>query len=364
MSSLSRVGFFSVLKAQRIEFFRDKGGLFLSFVFPIFFAVTLIVNNSLTGNFTLNFGVVDSHQNENSQLFVDVLTENLMINVRSKQLDPALKELNEGDLDAILVIPKGDFISGADEVELIVNPRFKEFISLIMDAVRAQLLDHGSERDQNNLQYQVTVPEDESRSEFTFTYPGILALALLQLALFGTAVPLLQAKERGTIKYLLLTPLTAFQLLSSQLIIRFIVALLQIALLLAVGMYLLDLTLIDWISVLGVACMGIVMLTSIGYAIAGVAPNLQSGMAIVLITNFTMAFMGNVFWAPSAENFSLYFSYLIPLTYLSDMFRQVVTGMPGLLPIWADAAVIIGISLVAIIFTVRTFKFDNQQGKS
>jgi hypothetical protein len=42
------------------------------------------------------------------------------------------------------------------------------------------------------------------------------------------------------------------------------------------------------------------------------------------------------------------------------MFRQVITGVQGLHPLWLDALVIVGFSLVAILFASKTFKFDNQ----
>jgi ABC-type multidrug transport system permease subunit len=73
-----------------------------------------------------------------------------------------------------------------------------------------------------------------------------------------------------------------------------------------------------------------------------------------------MAFLGNVFWDPAGSDITLYLSYLIPLTYLSDMFRQVITGVTGLLPLWLDALIILGFSAVAVMFTGKTFKFNNQ----
>jgi ABC-2 type transport system permease protein len=360
MKSFSCRNFKAILEVQRLEFFRDKGGLFLSIVFPVFFAISLIVTNNMERSFTLEFGVVNTHSNTQAQVFVDALTSNMGIEAKTVELDSAKKELQEGTLDAIVILPQGEFIKGEKEVELIVSPRYEEFVNLIFEAVRARILEKTGENPKANLQYNISPPDGEVRSEFLFTFPGILALALLQLAMFGTAAPIMQAKERGTLKYLLLTPLKISELLCAQLTIRLGAALIQVGILLAVGMNILDLGVGHWLAVIGVAILGAIMLISIGYAIAGIATNLQVGMAMVLLANFSMAFLGNVFWDPASSDFTLYLSYIIPLTYLSDMFRQVITGVQGLHPLWLDALVIVGFSLVAILFASKTFKFDNQ----
>jgi ABC-2 type transport system permease protein len=194
-------------------------------------------------------------------------------------------------------------------------------------------------------------------------FPGILAIALLQLGLFATATPLLRARDRGTLRHLGTTPVTRTEMIVAQLILRLIVGTAQLCLLLGLAVFVFDVRIAGSApSLLGTALLGTVMLVAIGYALAGVMPTVETGMKVVMLANFAMIFGGNVFWSLSdAPGPVRYVMYALPLTYLSDMFRQIVSGLSGVFPLWIDAAVVAGIALAAIAVASRTFRFDMER---
>jgi ABC-2 type transport system permease protein len=349
------------------EFRRDPGALFLNFAFPLLFVVGLVVSNQINPALKFKFGVVDTWHNAGTRDLVQVLTATPSIQARSIDTDAVNAAIRDGEIHAAIVIPHGDFRKGREPVELVVSQRYEELARIMLDAARARLVGPGTgpqgaapggTPQGGTMRFEVTTAEGSARTDSNFVFPGILAMALLQLGLFATAVPLLQGRDRGTLRYLMLIPIRIDELLAGQLLLRVLIAIGQLALLLAAGATIIELDSIDWAAVLAVSCLGIVMLVSIGYAIAGMAPNLQTGMSMVMVANFTMLFGGTVFWDPKSSEALYVISHFVPLSYLCDMFRQVITGMSGLWPIWVDALTVLAWSAIAMLVAVKTFRFD------
>jgi ABC-2 type transport system permease protein len=100
------------------------------------------------------------------------------------------------------------------------------------------------------------------------------------------------------------------------------------------------------------------MLISIGYAVAGIVNSLDTGMAVVMILNFAMMFGGNIFWDPENSLALKIFAHLMPVSYLADLFRQLISGTEGLWPLWVDIGAMLGWTALALVVALRTFRFD------
>ena len=351
----------AMLTIQVREFSRDFGGLFLTFAFPFMFVVSTFATNMMNPVVKFKFGIVDVSQNRQAQPFVDALTATPSVEVKSVTREKGSQEIKEGTLHALVVIPAGDFQNGQQALELVVSDRYRPIADVIMRATSARLT---AAKTDDRLRFNAVSPGDKVQSEITFVFPGLLAIALLQMGLFVTAVPMLQARDRGTYRYLSLTPLSIPEFLASQIMFRYVVAFAQIALLLIAGSFILKLSPMIWLAVFGVTCMGVLMMVSIGYLIAGSAQSLQVGMAMVMVAEFGMIFGGNVFWDTNTSDMLFYAAHVVPLAYLADMFRQVISGMPGLWPLWVDALAVLGWSAVALFFAVRNFRFDTPMAGS
>jgi len=353
--SVHRSGAF--LLAQTREFYREFGTLFLNIIFPLMFVSALIFSHYMSPSFKFEMGVVEMRQDRASQQFVQALSANPSVAIRSlPSRQAAMAAVEEGDLHAAFVVTDSRFEQNQGRVDLIVGPRYEDFSRLMLDAARERM--RSGSAAPALFDYKLTNPNMAEQSDFTFTFPGMLALALVQLGLFATAVPLLQARERGTLKYLSLTPLTRAELLVGQLGMRVTIAIVQIVLILAAGSMVVDLSTAQWAATLGASLLGVLLLVSIGYAIAGSAGSLQSGMAIILFANFSMLLGGNIFMDPSSSTVQYVIACIIPISYLADLFRQIITGQSGLWPLWVDVAAVLGWSAAAIGIAMRTFRFD------
>lgn len=336
------------------EFRRDFGGVFLTFAFPLVFIASLLATSLMNPAIKFKFGIVDNSRNPQAQVLVDALTATPSVEARSVTRAEGLAAIKDGSLHAMVAIPPGAAGPGTPPLDLVVTERYQPIADLILKATGARMAD----ADASGLRYAVTNPEGQADSEFNFVFPGILAMALLQMGLFVTAVPLLQARDRGTYRYLSLTPLSIGEFLVSQLAFRYLIATLQIGMLLGVGSFVLELSPAMWLAVLAAAALGILMMVSLGYLIAGTAPSLQVGMAMVMLAEFGMIMGGNVFWDTKTSDLLFYVAHLVPLSYLADLFRQIVTGAPGIWPIWVDVLAMLGWTALAFTLAVRNFSLD------
>jgi ABC-2 type transport system permease protein len=353
--SIARVR--ALVITQFNEFHRDFGTVFLSLIFPVMFVFGLIATNLANPTFEFKIGVVDERQERGAQEFVQTLAASPGMKIKSLSRDAMSAALKDGDVHAVFVIDDPDFSTDNGKVQILVGPRFEAFSRLLLEAVRDRM---GRQIDPQTrvFDYTVSNPDMEVRSDLSFTFPGLLALAMVQLGLFATAVPLLQAKDRGTLRYLSLTSLTMSELLAGQLTVRVAIAIVQVGLILLAGSTMLTISLSQWLAVFGISLLGILLLVSIGYAIAGMATSQQGGTATILFANFTMLLGGNVFMDPTGSTAQYVIACVIPISYLADLYRQAISGESGLWPVWLDVLVVLGAALVAMAIALRTFRFD------
>ena len=346
----------AVLRMQTREFLRDFGSVFLSFVFPLLFVMALVASNLVSPTMRFTFGVVDPHRNPGAAELMSAMTSP-GLTFRTVDEARGRAELQDGKLQALLFIPRASLHSGEGTIDALTDTQNEGVVRMALDAARARLLLADS-AGKAAYPVQLNTFSRPSDLKFAFIFPGMLALALVQLGMFATATPLLKARERGTLRYMLLTPLTVTELLIGQVGMRIGVALLQVALLLAVGALLVPLSVLQWLAVAGVSMLGVAMMVAIGYALAGLPRSLEAGMAMIMIANFVMMFGGNIFWDPQGSVALQVVAHLLPASYLADAYRQLIGGREGLWPLWLDIAVMAGWTALAVAFAVRTFSFD------
>lgn len=346
----------AVLRAQSLEFVRDFGSVFLSLVFPLLFVLALVGSNLVKPSFNFTFGVIDPHHNVDSR---ELLTALAGPGLTFRTVDEARgrADLHDGQLHALLFVPAAPLRTGEGTVQALTDASYQNMVSMALDAARARLLlaEAGTPA---GYPVQLQTLTRSTDMNFAFIFPGMLALALVQLGMFATATPLLKARERGTLRYLLLSPLTVLELLIGQVGMRVGLAMVQVGLLLAAGAVLIPLSLATWLTVAGVALLGVAMLVSVGYAVAGLPRSLESGLALIMILNFVMMFGGNIFWDPKGSVALEVVAHLLPASYLADALRQALSGREGLWPMWVNLTAMAAWTAAAVALATRTFSFD------
>lgn len=197
-----------------------------------------------------------------------------------------------------------------------------------------------------------------------FLVPGILAMSLMQLGLFGTAQPLVSLRERGVLRRLGATPLPRSTLLATQIAFRLTLGMTQTAILLGLGKVVFGVSMGDNLPLLAfVAFMGALMFVSLGFVIASISRTVDSAAGISQLINFPMMFLSGIFFPVSFVPSFLYpVVAALPLTYLSDALREVMIGAPPSNPLNVNLSgsllILTGWLFVFVVVSIRTFKWE------
>ena len=346
-----------LLEINLKEYCRDFGSVFFSFVFPLGFLVSMGVQDSCQQPFTVQVGMVLQAPTASAARLDELLRSDHIFETRRVSNEAGMKALRDGELKILLIFPAEELRAPSAKLQVIADSRTAALAQLAIESGLAQET-HPFEMP---FQYTLEVAQTRARTDLTFVFPGLLAMAMLQIGLFGTAAPLLRARDRGSLRHLSITPISPFTLISSQLIVRLGIAGLQVTLLIAAGGLWfkgIELSHTGWLALVLVALLGASMLIALGYAVAGWASSQDVGMAIIMIMNFLFIFGGNVFWDVSRAPKLRALMYALPLTYLADIFRQLITGVSGLFAPWTDVLVLLAWTVAAIAVALKTFRFD------
>ena len=149
---------------------------------------------------------------------------------------------------------------------------------------------------------------------------------------------------------------------AAQMTLRLATAAVQLTLVVGVGMLFFDLEVVgSWATLVAFGFLGAVMFIALGYALAGVVPSQGSGLAIVLLLNFAMLFLGQIFFDLSDIEWLNRVSMAFPVTYLADAFRHVVTGIESEYQLWLNSLVLCLWALGAGVLAIRSFRLEGGQ---
>lgn len=190
-----------------------------------------------------------------------------------------------------------------------------------------------------------------------YVVPALLAYGMVNLCLFGTASPLVNAKERGILKQYMLIPMPLSAMMSSHICVRLVVALIQGALLLAIAQCFA-------IRIEGNGALLIIVyafcattLIAFGYALAGLLKTATGAAVLFLFLNFYILAFGQIFTDMRHITFAKWLIYTTPVAFVSDSLRETMLNQSGALPLWLNLIILAGWLLLAYWIGIRRFKF-------
>ena len=353
--------------ASQKTFLRDRMALFWTLAFPVLFILLFGVIFSGSGQDPVPVGVVQpAGAGGAPDPVLAALNSIPALEVRAGTRAELMDHLGGGDLRVVVDAPPslaGDVAGGrAVEVEVIFDPTSAAARQIAVPVIGAALreLDGIIRRRPALITTRFTTVTADRLRTIDFLVPGILAMALMQLGLFGTAAPLVQLRERQVLRRLGATPLPRSALLLSQLLHRLTIALAQVVIIVAVGRLVFGVEIGDRIGLLACFCvLGALTFVSLGYLIAALSKTEESVFGITSVLNFPMMFLSGIFFPLEImPDWIRPVVQAIPLTYLVDALRQTMVGAPPVHALGLDALVL-GIWLaVAAVLSVRLFRWE------
>lgn len=338
----------SLYLAQARQFLRDRMTLLFVLLLPVGFAVFFGLVFSGGSALELSIGLVNEDVGVTGQAILDGLPQDgFTLRVDGREtLEGALRR---GEVHAVLILPAdtSDRLArgGSVPVKVLYDPANPTSAGVGLSLVRSLLTEAnlGLAGAPQLLQVQVTSVHVEHARAIDFYLPGMLGVALLWLGVFGTAQPVVAQREGKIFRRLQVTAITRATILTAEVSWRVTVGLLQAVIFLLVGFLGFRVGVDDWLPFMAAVLLGTLVFVSLGYALAGVGRSLEGTMAIGQMLNFPMMMLsGSIFSADMLPTFFRPVVSAMPLTYLSDLFRQTMVGAAAVHPMGLDFAVLGG----------------------
>lgn len=329
------------------QFLRDPFAAAFSFVFPLLFLVSMGLGQ--TGGKAPPLHIVIAAPSDPAWSGLPaVWSHEDALNVTEAAEPEAMAALTAGRVDAV-IRHHGDstdvaVVSGRTGIGVVVAEHMELALQHLANP---------------RMPYRIGVTEVPivRRSRFAFVAPGIMALALLQLGLYGTGNQILMARARGLLRRLACTPLSTRQILAAHIAVRLIVAVIQVVMLLAIAHWAFRFPLPASLLLLGIPLLlGATTLSLLGYFIGMTARSQYSGGLVLMLVNMFMIFFGQAIGDSRHEAVTSVLSYLNPLSYLADSFRQVLTGETGGLSFLQNQLILVLWALVFVWLTLWLYR--------
>lgn len=362
--------FAAVYAASAREFLRDKITVIVNLLFPALLAVFfgLLFSGSGGGPARLSVGAVLPQGGVVGEAFRSALSEaeaaGAVAVTYGVNPEEAARLVARGKLDLALVIgEEADARRLPIAVTAVYDPARQMFSGAAASFVRG--LVSGVERVLQGSQpmfvveERAAVPKRRLRMA-DFYVPSVLALSFLYLGLFGTALPLVDLRERKVLRRLGLTPLPRAVLLASQVAWRVTVAVGQAVVFVLIGVALFRVPVgHDWPGLAAFVLLGALTFVAMGYFMAAVSRSQESAAALLQLVNLPMTMLsGTMFPADALPPLFRNVVKVMPLTYLGDGIRQTMVGFAPLFPLWTDFAVLAGWLAVFAVGGALLFRWE------
>lgn len=345
--------------------FRDKVAIFFVFVFPLIF---LFVFGGIFGkesDVSFNVALINESQSQFAKEFVAQTKKDKVIKVDKeiKTLDQAKEKMNQGELDASIILPENFGEVGSEqypngEAKVLYdqsNVQAGQTLGSVMESIFKEI-NSGIVPTITPFTVKTESTATKGLTQFDFIFSGLLGFTILSLGIFGPTEVFPKLKQRGVLRRYHTTTLKVWQYFSGNVLSNVFVGLLSVAVMFIVALTVFDLTMRgDYFSLAFLIILGTIVLFGIGLAVGGWAKNANQAAPLAQIVSFPMMFLSGVFFPRFLMPEWLQgFSGYLPLTPLVDGARLIITEgqtlidiapQIGLLAVW-------GVIVYAIAFKV------------
>lgn len=276
-----------------------------------------------------------------------------------------LNDLKEGKIDAVIVFPKkfGDSLPLKVANVDIYNDPSATFTSGIVEGILKNILQEVNTSITKSPTL-LTVKNHNVRQKgldyIDFLLPGIIAMTLMNSALFGLGGMVVRYRERGILKRIRVTTQPLYQFLGAHIVSQVFFALLRSALLIIVAVYIFKAKMFaGMLPLLVVILLGSVCFITISLTIASFSKNREVADTMANIFSMPMMFLSGVFFP--VDNVPFWIKPLIkilPLKYLTDALRGIMVRGLNLASVEKELIYLGLITIGFFIISIKTFRWE------
>jgi len=277
------------------------------------------------------------------------------------------KDLKEGEIAATIdvrrqpagTVPQYKLVLHAASSEM---DKVQQLQNILKEVIQRQDPEIGR-RTQELASVDVQVSEVREFKTIDFILPGQLGFSLLAGSVFGTAFVFFNLRQTLVLKRFFVTPVRREIIVLSEGIARMIFQLITSVVIIGIGHYAFDYTLIHgfgtFAALLGLSMLGIMVFMGFGFIISGIAKSESTIPPLSNIITLPQFLLAGTFF--SVDNFPKWLqpiSRALPLTYLNDAMRRVAFDGVGLWDIKWDVLVLLGWGVLVYFVAGRVFKWE------
>ncbi len=205
------------------------------------------------------------------------------------------------------------------------------------------------------LEPRVRTWYNPERRSSDFLIPGLMVVIIMVVAVQQTAVSLVREREQGTDEQLAISPLRGWETMIGKLAPWTLLAFLELAAIVVVGVVFFHLPLRGSLGVLALgAALFVFCSLAMGLVISAVAPTLESANMLGLLLSMLPAFIlsGFAFPLSSVPVVLQALSWLFPARFMVTLSRGVFLKGAGVAELWPELVALAGYAVVAIAVAV------------
>lgn len=359
----------SFIKKEFYHIFRDTRTMLILFGIPI--AQLLIFGTVIKSEINdIHIAIYDQSKDETTQQITNkLLSSGYFI------LDENLSNIN--DIDAIfkkgkvkeVIVFENDFgkklvKEGSAEIQIIADASDPNMAKLAIGYTRGIVNDYLKKLHPNMVIPMQIQPEvrmyfnEEMKSAYMFV-PGVMALILMLISAMMTSISITREKELGTMEILLVSPLKPTQIIIGKVLPYLILSIINAFIIILAGRFIFGIPITgSFLLLMTETILFILMALCLGILISTVAKNQMVAMFISMIALMlpTILLSGFIFPIENMPKPLQILSHIMPARYFISIVRGIMLKGVGIIFIWKETAILIGMTLFFIAMSVKKFK--------
>ena len=360
--------FWDFVKADVQITARNRQALFWTFFFPVLLMFLLGVVFGQPGSFTTKLAIVNEDHGPMAAAMVAVFRKVDALKVSALDSEPAaLKSLRNGDYAAVLVLPAGleqRFDKGASALPFYYdNSSLAQAGTVTM--VTQQVVNGFAEQASGAHPRFELSSRGITSSGFnyiSFLVPGVVAMALMTNGIYGVSGSFVAYRQRGVLRRLKATPMPLPSFVGSRVLVHLFLALIQAALVIAVGVVLFHVHMAAGPTLARMAVLALIgsgSFVAIGFFVAAVSKNVETAAALGQVIGTPMMFLSGIFFP--MDNAPVWIQPVVkamPLYYLANAMRDVMIKGFALWAVRWDITILLLVTAVFLVCSVRFFRWE------
>ena len=384
---------YRIAKKDLTELFRNRLGLVLLIVMPLFMMVMVGFIYPSNGTITdLKIGLVNDDSGFNGVFMsntthggfipslVEINTHTHMLKITNVSSTADLKDMvQRGDLEGGIVIPgnysqslltgqQGTLIIVTDDSNPQISSTIQAALSGVFNAMGQQIALHNVQTLNSTVTNPLAVIQPFNvqtqgvisghPSYFDFNAPGIMAMTVMMSVMTGLPVAISQEKEIGTMDGMMVAPVNRLSILLGKTAAQTARGLIQGLIILALAIGIFNVTIQGSILlVFALLLLGVFSFVGLGIVITSFTKDQETAQMLMMTLMFPMMFLGGVFFPIQQMPWYMQdISKFLPLTYASSALRKVMVLGAGVSQISTELIILIAFGVVMIAIALPVFR--------